>query len=255
MKRILYDIVIILLIGVLAFSGWHLFQIWQSYHKGTSTYEKIRDEAVTEDNSTQEDTGESGAVPTNPPITVDWDKLRAVNSQVVGYIYDEGTQINYPVLQGDNNDQYLHHLMDGTYNSSGSIFMDSGASPDLSDKRTLIYGHHMKNGSMFAALHQYRDQDFYDEHPYMWYLTPSGNYRLDLLAGYVVDPDDDIYQQDFQSQEELDSFLTKAKSSSDFTPLNSYENGGVSRIIVLSTCAYEYNDARYIVICVPVPVS
>lgn len=254
MKRILYDIVIIALIGVLCYSGWHLFQIYQSYHKGTSTYEKIRDEAVTPDDSAQADT-EGSAAPTKVPITVDWEKLRAVNSQVVGYIYDEGTQINYPVLQGDDNDQYLHHLMDGTYNSSGSIFMDSSARPDLSDFRTLIYGHHMKNGSMFAALHQYRDQDFYEKHPYMWYLTPSGNYRLDLLAGYVIDPDDRIYQQDFQNQGELDKFLESAKSKSDFTPLDSHTDSTVRHVIVLSTCSYEYNDARYIVVCVPVAVS
>lgn len=257
MKRILYDILILILIAILCFSGWHLFTIFRSYHQGTSAYDKIRRETVSaaSSDSRTETPAQDSSVPDRVPITVNWSKLRSINSQVAGYIYDEGTKINYPVLQGTDNEQYLHHLMDGTYNSSGSIFMDSSARSDLSCRRTILYGHHMKNGSMFAALHQYRDPDFYREHPYMWYLTPSQNYRLDLIAGYVIDPDDAVYQQDFQNQSELDQFLASARSRSDFTALDPHTEDTPEHVLILSTCAYEYEDARYIVVCVPVPVD
>lgn len=255
MKKILYDILIIFLTGILCFCGWQLYKIYRSYHQGTTTYEKIRDETVTPNDIPDDNEDTSEEPPAKVPITVDWDKLRAINPQVVGYIYCEGTKINYPVLQGDDNDQYLHHLMDRTYNYSGSIFMDCDAKPDLSDKKTLIYGHHMKNGSMFAALHQYRDQRFYKGHPYMWYLTPDQNYRLDLIAGYVVDPDDAVYQQDFQSQAALEQFLVSARSRSDFMALDPHTEDPPEHIVILSTCAYEYKDARYIIICDPVKMQ
>lgn len=253
MKKLLYDLLIVLLAGILCFCGWQLYKIYRSYHKGTTTYEKIRDEAVTV-NDTDDIENTSDELPTKVPITVDWDKLKAINPHVVGYIYCEGTKINYPVLQGDDNDQYLHHLTDGTYNYSGSIFMDCDADPDLSDKRTLIYGHHMKNGSMFAALHQYRDQRFYKAHKYMWYLTPDTSYRLDLIAGYVAKPTDSIYQKDFENQKELEEFLSESRMKSDFKSKTPHLKDLPEHVIILSTCAYEYKDARYIVICDPVKI-
>lgn len=255
MRKIIDDILIVLLAGILCFCGYQLYKFYREYHKGTSTYEKIREEAVKPDDTDNDINNSTDDPPMKVPITVDWNKLKAINPDVVGYIYCEGTRISYPVLQGDDNDQYLHHLMDGTYNFSGSIFMDCDAKPDLSDKKTLIYGHHMKNGSMFAALHQYRDQRFYKEHSYMWYLTPTASYRLDLIAGYVVQPDDRVYQEDFKSQEEMEEFLSNARIKSDFKTKTPHVTDAPRHVIILSTCSYEYKNARYIVLCDPIKVG
>lgn len=246
MRRTISNILIIVFSAIIAFSGYRLWKIFHEYHVGEKQYEQTADSYVRpkDPDHTLADNG-----PQECPITVDFDGLLAENSDVVGWIYSEGTQINYPVLRGESNETYLRHMINGQYNSSGSIFMDFRNNPDLSDFNTIIYGHHMKNGSMFASLHQYTKQSYYDEHKYMWYLTPGHIYRFDLIAGYVGDAEAEIYTI-FMERGELDSYLSFASSVSTFEPDHMPEN--INGIVVLSTCSYEYDDARYVVVCVPV---
>lgn len=246
MRRTISNILIIVFSAIIAFSGYRLWKIFHEYHVGEKQYEQTADSYVRpkDPDHTLADNG-----PQECPITVDFDGLLAENSDVVGWIYSEGTQINYPVLRGDSNETYLYHMINGQYNSSGSIFMDFRNNPDLSDFNTIIYGHHMKNGSMFASLHQYTKQSYYDEHKYMWYLTPGHIYRFDLIAGYVGDAEAEIYTI-FMERGELDSYLSFASSVSTFEPDHIPES--INGIVVLSTCSYEYDDARYVVVCVPV---
>ena len=103
------------------------------------------------------------------------------------------TGLNYPIVQAEDNDYYLYRLLDGTWNKNGTIFMDYVNRSDFSDQNTLVYGHHMKSGAMFGALVQYKKQEFYDAHPYLYLYTPQQSYRLDLIAGSVVDYDDAVY--------------------------------------------------------------
>ncbi|MBQ8329654.1 MAG: class B sortase, partial [Lachnospiraceae bacterium] len=178
MRKIIYNFLIIVFSAIIAFSGYRLYTIFHEYHEGEKQYEETAANYVKTPDKT-----EVPEVPVDPmticPISVDFDSLIAENPDVVGWIYSDGTQINYPVLRGESNDTYIHTMINGQYNSAGSIFMDFRNNPDLSDINTIIYGHHMKNGSMFASLHQYVHQDYYDEHKYMWYLTPDHIYRLD----------------------------------------------------------------------------
>ena len=249
MRRTISNILIIVFSAIIAFSGYRLWKIFHEYHVGEKQYEQTADSYVRpkDPDHTLADNG-----PQECPITVDFDGLLAENSDVVGWIYSEGTQINYPVLRGESNETYLRHMINGQYNSSGSIFMDFRNNPDLSDFNTIIYGHHMKNGSMFASLHRYVSQDFYDEHKYLWFLTPDHIYRLDAIAGYVGNAEAEIYTI-FTDMDELNRYLTFALSNSNFEAekIPEYING----IIALSTCAYEYDDARYVLVCVPVMVD
>ena len=255
MRRIFSNILIVVLSAVIVFSGFRLWNIFREYREGEKQYEKAAsdyvrpsDPAHTKDpDHTLADDG-----PQECPITVDFTGLLAENADVVGWIYCEGTQINYPVLRGESNETYLHHMINGQYNSAGSIFMDFRCEPDLSGLNTIIYGHHMKNGSMFASLHQYTKQSYYDEHKYMWYLTPDHIYRLDLIAGYVGDAEAEVYTI-FMEREELGSYLSFAGSVSSFVPDHTPKE--INGIIVLSTCSYEYDDARYVVVCAPVMID
>jgi len=250
MRKIISNILIIVFTAIIAFSGYRLWNIFHEYHEGEKQYEETATSYVHQkdpDNTMKEDVG-----PQQCPISVDFDGLLAENSDVVGWIYSEGTQINYPVMRGESNETYLHTMINGEYNSAGSIFMDFRCDPGLSDFNTIIYGHHMKNGSMFASLHQYVKQEFYDEHKYMWYLTPDHIYRFDVLAGYVGDAEAEIYTI-FVDKDELYSYLDFATSSSTFTPDHIPE--GINGIVALSTCSYEYDDARYVLVCVPVMID
>ena len=246
MRRTISNILIIVFTAIIAVSGYRLWNIFHEYHVGEQQYESTASKYVRPEKPAEE---KVEGPPTVCPITVDFESLLAENSDVVGWIYSENTQINYPVMRGDSNEEYLHTMINGAYNSAGSIFMDFRNAPDLSDFNTIIYGHHMKNGSMFASLHQYTKQEFYDEHKYMWYLTPGHIYRLDLIAGYVGDAEAEIYTI-FSSRDELNHYLSFAASKSNFEPDTVPED--INGIVALSTCAYEYDNARYVVVCVPV---
>ena len=246
MRRTISNILIIVFSAIIALSGYRLWTIFHEYHVGEKQYEQTADNYVHQKDPVQT-TPENE--PQECPVSVDFKGLQAENPDVVGWICSEGTPINYPVLRGDSNDTYLHHMINGEYNSAGSIFMDFRNNPDLSDFNTIIYGHHMKNGSMFASLHQYMDQDFYNAHKYIWYLTPEHIYRLDVLSGYVGDAEAEIYTI-FADMDQLRSYLSFAQARSTFVP--DHVPDDITGIVALSTCSYEYDDARYVLVCVPV---
>ena len=123
--------------------------------------------------------------PADLPV-INFKALQAVNPDVIGWIYSPNTTINYPVVQGDDNAYYLKHLADGTENRNGCPFLDVQNRPDFTDDNSIIYGHHMQNGTMFAGISWYEDQSYYDEHPVMYLMTPSATYRIELFSGYIT---------------------------------------------------------------------
>ena len=112
----------------------------------------------------------------------------------------------------------------------------------------------MYDGSMFTMVHDYTKQEFYDKHPTMWYLTPKQNYRLNLVAGFVAQEDDPVYSL-FTSRLDMRKYLKEALAKSTFKSGVECDPTNIDRIIVLSTCAYEFKNARYILIAVPVPIG
>lgn len=187
------------------------------------------------------------------PIQVDFDALRAENPDVVGWIYCEGTPIDYLVVQGEDNDYYLHRSYDGAYSTSGTIFIDANNQAGLMDCNTIIYGHHMKNGSMFASLEAWADQEFYEEHPVVWYLTPDRDYRIVLQSGYTTSAHSETYTIYPDPGEEFDRYVEEVLAGSDFQPLLQPE--GTGKYVLLSTCAYVFDDARYVLFGELVPAD
>lgn len=242
MKKVVSRIIIVVCIVVMAVSAYQLINIYLRYKKGTDTYDK------TASNVTK-NTGDADK--NHCPITVDFDKLKAENADVVGWLYCKGTPINYPIVKGKDNSEYLHKLIDGTHNFSGTLFVDYRNTGNFTDPNTIIYGHAMKNGSMFGMLSHYKKADYYKEHPYMWLLTPNGNYRLDLIAGYTTPSTSMIYSAMDSGQ--VAAALYQAKSKSTFD--SGIDTTTVSKIVTLSTCSYEYEEARYVVLTNSVPVA
>lgn len=187
------------------------------------------------------------------PIAVDFVSLLELNSEVVGWLYCEDTVINYPIVRAEDNNKYLHRMLDGSYNSSGTLFMDYRCEADFTSDNTLIYGHNMKNGSMFHTLLEYRDQTFYDEHSVMFLLTPEQNYRLNIVAGFITIADSWVYQTDLSETGAPEAFLNQCIANSDFR--SSYRPAPEEQIITLSTCTYEYNNARYVIIGTLTPIE
>ncbi len=237
--RVIFAVLLILFIG----SVGGIFFILKQYKDNDKLY------AQAAEDYTKPGSAEAA------PIEVDFDALKQVNEDVVGWIYCEGTVIDYPVMQGEDNDLYLHHSYDGAYSVSGSIFVDSGNREGFIDSNTIIYGHHMKNGSMFASLSKWSDQQYYEEHPVMWLLTPERDYRIDLFSAYTTSAYAETYTMFPEPCEEMDAYLERAAGQSDIQPAEGIELDGKDRYVLLSTCAYVFDNARSVLHGKLVPVD
>lgn len=254
-------LVLVLACGLFVYSGYQLFAHWNEDRQSLEGQQELIDQAVvvikpTEGQNVPTETTAAadvteGTEPEDtlveaPPIFVDFAELLAENPNIVAWIYSEGTVINYPVVQGEDNQYYVDRLPSGQYNAHGSIFLDFRNLPDLSDYNSILYGHNMVNNSMFGTLHDYQDQEYYEKHPYMWILTPDACYRLDLIAGMITPSDSDAYEL-FNSREELHAHLEYALSKS-FFDAGEVELDSIDHVMTLSTCSYEYATARLVLI-------
>lgn len=170
-----------------------------------------------------------------PPFRVNWKDLKAVNEEVAGWIYvDAVPSINYPVLHGKDNDTYLHQTFKNQYLYSGSIFSDYHNAADFTDPNTIVYGHNMKDGSMFGKLKELKDQAVYDANPFFWILTPEGSYRYHIFSVFTAGVDSETYTlhgqngKDFLAWEEE---MQKASEVKNDVPLSKYD-----KTVILSTC-------------------
>ena len=147
------------------------------------------------------------------------------------------------MVQGTDNDYYLKHLFDGTYNSSGCIFLDYRCSADFSDRHSIIYGHHMNNKTMFGGLMSYKDQTFYDEHSVALLVTPTVYYKIQFFSGYVSDNWGnawDLVLDDSSYAAWLHEIQAKSCFETEYAPAPE------DRIITLSTCTYEFDSAKFV---------
>lgn len=252
-RKFLLVLLLLFLVGA-GIAVYHILTITGEYHAGEKTYESIQEfvrlpaaaSQQTEEPAAQPDTATQ---PTREPVTypeVDFDALLAVNEDVVGWVYIEDTKISYPVLQGEDNRYYVSTMIDGRYNGAGSIFMDYHNAPDFSDRHTILYGHNMQNGTMFAGLSEYRDQEYYDAHPSGLIVTPEKQFRFEIVSAYVASLADPAWQLEFVDDADALSWLDDAMDRSPF--VSHYQPKAGDKIITLSTCSYEFNDARFVLV-------
>lgn len=248
--KVLLTILCVLFVAIFAFSGYKLYTIMHEYKVAEDTYNSLSSQFVSSKDGEKD---ESQTPEEKSPISVDFDTLLATSEDVVGWIYSAETSINYPVAKAEDNFYYLHRFIDGTYNASGTLFLDCQVAGDFSGRNTPVYGHNMHDGSMFASLLNYKTQEYYDEHPKMYLNTPTQNYRIEIFAGYITDADSETYTIGFPSDESYMEYIENMRAQSDFT--TSVEIGPADRIVTLSTCSYEFYDARYVVQGKLVPIN
>lgn len=251
-SRVVYYVILLVLLGVLVFSAIKIISYFKQQADASQQQQTLEEEYTTpvKDDNDPDNTGDnSDTVEPDPEsITVDFDKLIADYPDVVGYIYCANTKIKYVIQHGKGNDYYLVHDSQGNTNNNGSIFIEELNSGSFSDGNTIIYGHNMKTGMMFAGLRNYHtDKNYYAAHPYMYIYTPSQNYKLELFAGFVCEHDDEIYSTSL-TQAQLEAMAAK----SDFKANIGVPTG---KTVTLSTCSYEFADARYVVIGALTPIS
>ncbi|UJW58477.1 class B sortase [Bacillus sp. A116_S68] len=168
-----------------------------------------------------------------------FDSLLAINDDIVGWITMDGTKIDYPILQAEDNDYYLdrNYLHDQT--RAGSIFMDYRNDITGTDKNTILYGHRMRDGSMFGQLDEFLDQDFVSEHNRFYYDTLYDSYEVEIFSAYITTTDFYYIETEFSDLDDYDSFLNELKAKSDIH--TGVEVTKHDHIITLSTCDYRLN--------------
>lgn len=231
--------VLLLVIGIalLVGAGFVWWQSQQAYNENAEEYHQLADANVTED-----------AV-TGRPV-VDFAALKAQNSQIVGWIQIPQTPVNYPVCQAGDNDYYLNHSFLGRYDEFGAIFMDYRSAADLSDYNTVMYGHHLKNGEMFAKVAGYSDQSNFDTIQNIYYVAQDEQVHVlvplccIVISGYDVD----AIRFGFADQADFEAYVQSLIDiSSARSPLAT--SAGVGHIYMLSTCSYATDNERTILVC------
>lgn len=188
----------------------------------------------------------------------DFSELLKVNPDVCGWIAMDGTQIDYPILQGKSNFTYINTDVYGNFALAGSIFLDSRNSRDFRDTYSLLYGHHMADHKMFGDLDLYKDQTFFSENRTGLLLLPDGTYKLEVISCLLVGADEDnIFSPTIWKDSNISRFLKWVRENALYLHedvLTELENAEEPfQILSLSTCSYEFTDARTIVLTVMRP--
>lgn len=176
---------------------------------------------------------------------IDLAALREVNPDVIGWIRIPETVINYPLMQGSDNDYYLHHTWEYEENAVGSIFLEHLNNPDLMDYNTIVYGHNMVDGSMFGTLSRFGGQTYWENHPYIYITCDAGVYRYEVFSSYQAPVDSVTYGLSFQQTETKREFLQNALDKSLIQ--SGLALGKNDRILTLSTCSGASYANRWVV--------
>ena len=237
-SNIVSNIILVIAIVVFAVSAYKLYGIFSEYNKGDKEYQKIQDLVINTEK--KDDTKEEA-------FSVDFEKLLEMNSDVVGWIrFDEPSEINYPVVQGRDNEEYLKRTFEANTNKLGTLCVDVNNPGDFSGRNTFIYAHNMKNGSMFAQLLKYKDDSFYKEHPYFYIYTPDGKVRTyEIFSAGVVKDTSDSYIMDYADDAAFQTYIDYIKQQSAYP--TSAEVTTASKIVSLSTCTNVRDDERFLV--------
>lgn len=241
-RSIISNVILVIAIAVFAFSGYKLFTILSEYNKGDSEYKEIANSVIAIETIEGEETGETKEV-----FKVDFATLQSMNSDVAAWIrFEQPEKISYPVVKGKDNDKYLKTTVEGKTNSSGSIFMDANNAADFSDKNTFIYGHNMKNGSMFGQLRKYKTADFCKENPYFYIYTPDGKeVKYQIFAVCIVEDTSESYQKVYANDEAYLNYLKYIQSIARYDV--DVELTAQSQIVSLSTCTNVTETQRLLV--------
>lgn len=245
MKKALYTILVLISAFGVCISGYQIIKIQNEYSSAKNSYEQLQ-ELMRDTKSAQSSEPESNQQNQfdTKGKNIDFNSLQSINPDVIGWLRFDGCKIDYPVVQGTDNNYYLKHLYDKTYNSSGCLFLDYRNSMTLSDRNSVIFGHHMKNGTMFSDLSRYKEQSFYDAHPTFTLYTPQTNYTVEVFAAYVADLQDDAWKLTFDDESDFSKWLDK-RTEKSLIHCGTYPTS-VDKILTLSTCSYEFENARFV---------
>ncbi len=243
MKKAIRITSAVICLAVFCFSLFKIITYFTNQKQANNFYESVISNAVTVTSENNQVTSPE----TTQILNVDFNLLKKEYKDITGWIYSPNTKINYPVVKSKDNAEYLKTMPNGKANPAGSIFVDCRNKEFGQDRNYIIYGHNMKNDSMFGSLSEYKRKSFYENHPIIYYMAPEKEYELQVFAGFVTNAGSDCYIID-HTEESLAEYMKNAKQKSNFKSNVEYNTG--DNIVTLSTCSSDYEDARYVLIAI-----
>ena len=252
-------VMVLLLLAVFLFSLYRVLHILRGYRTAQAVYDKA---AQTYMLPVERMDGDVQAEDVPPQI--DFERLQAVNRDVIGWIFIGGTDVNYPLLAGADNQQYLFQSYMKKYAVAGSIFLDYRCSTNLSDYHTVIYGHNMKNGMMFGELDAYQKADYLAAHPYVYIIMADGSWnKYRVLACEQVSVESAVYDLPCDTKQKIKALRAQLAQNNGYAAgeaaaadaadgaLQGAAQSSEAKLLTLSTCANDSrDDVRFAVHCV-----
>lgn len=236
-------------------SGFNVFKLSREYQRGIDEYRELEEYVIVAEaevvetalqTESTEDVEEEEKEPLIPlKVNVRHEVLKSINDDFVGWLYYEPLEISYPVVRGNDNDYYTSYTFEGDKNSSGAIFMDFLNKPDYSNYNTIIYGHNMRNGTMFGSLKKMlNDETIAQNDPYFYVFTEDKSYMYEIFAVYLTNASSHTYDliEDEAGQAEYLEYINKTA-----TYRSEKEVTASDRIVTLSTCHGLHSNNRTVV--------
>ncbi|MGW6194034.1 class B sortase [Bacillus cereus] len=220
-------ILTVVFLGIFFYSMYELGSIFMDYYENRKVMAEAQE---IYERSPVEEKAKDGE------IRKQFQDLQKINQEIVGWITMDDTQINYPIVQAKDNDYYLYRNYKGEDMRAGSIFMDYRNDVKSQTRNTILYGHRMKDGSMFASLKKMLDEDFFMSHRELYYDTLFEGYDLEVFSVYTTTTDFYYIETDFSSDTEYTSFLEKIQEKSLYK--TDTKVTASDQIVTLSTCDY-----------------
>lgn len=261
------NIVIPVFLGiVIVFSIYKLISIQLSYKEANDEYAALTQEyAFEEETESSVQTGETVIIQPGvmdqtggmtgieelqdgeyPRLHINYEALTEINDDFRAWIRVPVLDISYPVVRADNNEHYLNYTFEGKWNGAGCIFIDYENSDDFSDYNTYIYGHNMKNGSMFGSMKRFRTEpDLCATDPYFYIYTQDAVYKYEIFAYYRTEYDSDRFML-VTTEDEYDYYVSSAMRYSLYEPAHEIDFSARPNIITLSTCSGTSGTKRLI---------
>ena len=223
MRNIIDKLIMIVCLVAATISGSSLWDVYAENIHREEELDRVKQSVIADEEEGQ-------------PFNINWPELQAQNPDVIGWVYVPGTGVSYPVVQSANNDFYLNANFYGMEDPQGCPFLDNLAEADFSADNSLIYGHSVAgSNSMFSGLRNYKEASFFDSHPYFYILTPSENYKVDVLAFVGTTYNIDFYNVYFSEPEVvIQDMLQRAIYYNENVDYRAGE------LVSLSTCDLEY---------------
>lgn len=254
MKNKIWGIILVASLVVIAISGINIFKLSSEYRKGINEYKALEQYATVEaadvlpekvitDTEGEVTEEKESQIPVS--ILLNHTYLRSVNEDFKGWLYYEPLELSYPVVRGNDNDHYTHYTFENEKNSSGAIFMDFLNKPDFSDYNTIIYGHNMRNGTMFGSLKKLlNDEELIKEDPYFYVFTEEKSYMYEIFAVYITKASSHTYDL-IDSPEAQEEYLAYIEDTATWH--SGKEITGEDKIVTLSTCHGVQSNNRTVV--------